>query len=537
MKKYFIVFFLILLCACGKQYQLERTGVEFDADNDNVFDDSFKFDVDNLYDGGAQISSDSRSILKASNYSGIRTLLEIYSSSSMDALLLNKQDASAAATDAELLAHTYNTSIHNETCVAGDGDCGSEMTGNIVSFTRTIAAGKFWLWAENIGGEWKLYRQGFGESSPTEIKGGYIDETGNFVMSGQIDFAGEITVPTQEASNNSNAAASTAFVQAAIAAYLGSASVDTYPAAFPFTPVTDATLDTEYCDNATITDIDSTAPISFTGEGTYQINSGTPTTDSGTVALNDVITSCIQSSTINSTQLTNAINVGGRVEQFSVTTVAGGGVACTGGITFNWPMDADFVTTEDISIDNGGCSAGDLTVTLESAASGEDVSGLGSTGYALYIPGAYDVASFDISSYDLWNYSAGTISFDFRVATWANSGWLFSVVGESSQDQFIIMLYDGDDIRIEYEGANAGPVRATTASAGLVVDTWYHLEAKWRAGATDPSVSVTVNGISAIANTDLTAFDTAPVEMNIGNAGGVAPAFYIKNVRIYDSWQ
>ena len=65
MKKYFIISFFILLCACGKQYQLERTGVEFDADNDNVFDDSFKFDVDNLYDDGSALSADILALLKA----------------------------------------------------------------------------------------------------------------------------------------------------------------------------------------------------------------------------------------------------------------------------------------------------------------------------------------------------------------------------------------------------------------------------------------------------------------------------------------
>jgi len=448
----------------------------------------------------------------------------------------DKQAAATASTDTERLAHEYNTSVHNDTCV--DGECGASFTGNTITFSRAIASGEFWIWAENIGGEWKLYRQGYNENDPTEIKGGYVDESGNFVMSGQIDFAGEVTAPTQAASDSSNRVATMAAVQAAIAAALGTSGVDSYPADYSFDDVADANVTTEYDDNMTVTDIDSTTSISISGGGgEYQINAGARTSTAGTVALNDEVTVYLESSSLNSTTTTTSLNVGGMIRAFNVTTAAGGGTTCTGGITFNWPMLADFVTTEDISTDNGGCSAGDLTVTLESSASGEDVSGLGSTGYALYIPGAYDTASFDLSSYDLWDYSAGTVSFDFRVATWANSGWLFSLVGESSQDEFIIMLYDGDDIRVQYEGSNAGPVRATTAAAGLVVDTWYHLEAKWRAGATDPSVSVTVEGITATATTDLTAFDTAPVEMNVGNASGVAPAFYIKNVRVYDSWQ
>ena len=186
---------------------------------------------------------------------------------------------------------------------------------------------------------------------------------------------------------------------------------------------------------------------------------------------------------------------------------------------------------------SGGCSIGDASVTLESSAVAA-VSPSGRDGYSLYIPGAYDVASFDLSSYDLWAYSSGTLTFDLNVHTWANSCWLFSVMGSSAADEFIVMLYDDNELRLQYEGSNAGPVRATTVDANLALDTWYSVTAKWRAGATDPSLSLNVNSITATSDTDLTAWTNSPTTMEIGNASGVATAaYYLKNVRIYNAWQ
>jgi len=234
-----------------------------------------------------------------------------------------------------------------------------------------------------------------------------------------------------------------------------------------------------------------------------------------------------------------ALNVGGLVRSFNVTTVAGGGSVCTGDIAFDWPMTADIVSANNISV-SGGCTVGDATILLESAASGE-TSPAGRTGYSLYIPGSYDTASFDIANTDghgdIFDTVEGTITFDLYVHTWANSAWLAGAIGLANSDQFQIELYSDNELRVSYEGANAGPVRATTSTADLAVDTWYTVTVKWRQGATDPSVSITVNGSTATADTDLTTWTTLPTELNIGNPQGPAPAYYIKNFRTYTAWQ
>ena len=547
--RYCWIWLILFLCSCATPIALEQTGAEFDANSDGYFDAAYKVDVDNLGDGGAALSAPALAMLKASSYAAMRAALDLeagtdfYSVAATDAAItaiIDDTPANGSIVTAPsanwAYDHSANAAVHNSSCVAGDGNCAEVSTGNTTTYSRTINAGECHRWQEYSAGSWVWYRQCYGESSATEERQGYVDETGNYVFTGQIDYSGEITVPTQSASDSSSNAASTSFVQAAIALALGAAGVDTVPAAFSFTDVADGNVTTEYDDNVTITGIDSTTTISIAGDGgEYQINAGARTAAAGTVALNDVVTVYLTSSGLNSTAVNTTLNVGGVTDTFTITTVAGGGSVCTGDVVFDWPMTADFLSSYDIST-SGGCTVGDATILLESAAAGETAPA-GRTNYALYIPGAYDVASFDISSYDIWDYAAGTITFDVYITTWANSGWLFSTVGEASQDQLLVMLYDGDDIRVEYEGANAGPVRATTAAAGLAINTWYSVTVKWRTGATDPSIEVTVNGVTAQSTTDLTAFDTAPTELNIGNAGGTVPAYYIKNFRIYSTWQ
>jgi len=69
MKKLLFAFLFLLLSVSPS------LAIEADVDEDNVFDSTFKFDVDNLYDSGAQISANALSLLKCSNYAAMRVLL------------------------------------------------------------------------------------------------------------------------------------------------------------------------------------------------------------------------------------------------------------------------------------------------------------------------------------------------------------------------------------------------------------------------------------------------------------------------------
>jgi len=219
----------------------------------------------------------------------------------------------------------------------------------------------------------------------------------------------------------------------------------------------------------------------------------------------------------------------------SLRKSSGSGSVCTGSVTFDWPMTADFVNGDDISL-SGGCSVGDSTVTLGSAASGE--ASPFDTGYALYIPGSYDTATFAITLNDIFNPAEGTISFDIYVSTWVDTARILGVEGQVNTDGLYITLQTSGELRLTYEGNNAGAVSVTTAAADLAVDTKYTVIVKWRLGATNPNLSITANSNTATSDVDLTDWTVAASTANFGTFGsGLTPALYIKNIRMYSTWQ
>lgn len=100
-----LIIIISLLMAAGTPY-----AAEFDANSDDVFDDAYKFDVDNLYDGGAGLSANVLSILKASDYSAIETLMGIGTLSAL-----------AAGTMTDGYYCTYSTSTGGIVCNTSSG--------------------------------------------------------------------------------------------------------------------------------------------------------------------------------------------------------------------------------------------------------------------------------------------------------------------------------------------------------------------------------------------------------------------------------
>lgn len=71
------IWLIFFLCSCATPAMLEQTGAEFDADSDGYFDAAYKVDVDNLGDGGAVLSANALSLLKAADYATMVTLLGV----------------------------------------------------------------------------------------------------------------------------------------------------------------------------------------------------------------------------------------------------------------------------------------------------------------------------------------------------------------------------------------------------------------------------------------------------------------------------
>jgi hypothetical protein len=103
---------------------------------------------------------------------------------------------------------------------------------------------------------------------------------------------------------------------------------DTTPELFTFTDQTNVQLSTVITSNTiTVSGITSTTPISITG-GTYSINGGSYTNESGTVNNGDTVTVEETSSGSYSTTTNAILAIGGVTDTFSVTTLvkpAGGG--------------------------------------------------------------------------------------------------------------------------------------------------------------------------------------------------------------------
>jgi len=226
------------------------------------------------------------------------------------------------------------------------------------------------------------------------------------------------------------------------------------------------------------------------------------------------------------------VMMGGGVPAAAAAFCSGCGTGATP--VFCWGISAD-----DTTITNSdGCSQGDTTATLVSAA--DIVSNPSGSGYALTIPGSYDTAAFDVTTDNIFNDEAGTIQFDVYIVTFVDSGVILRVIGEAATNELFIYIVFTDELRVYHEGNNAGQTFATTNTANLQANTWYTVTIKWTTANVDPNLSIEVAGMgtAGTSNTNLTAWTTAPATFYWGTRGSaLTPAFYIKNIKVWDSWQ
>ena len=100
-------------------------------------------------------------------------------------------------------------------------------------------------------------------------------------------------------------------------------TADKTPAAFTFTDVTGATLNTEYISNSiTVTAIDASVQVSISGDATgmWRRNGGAWTSGAGWAVLNDTIQVKLTSANAAATGRSVTLTVGGVSDTYSVTT-------------------------------------------------------------------------------------------------------------------------------------------------------------------------------------------------------------------------
>lgn len=212
---------------------------------------------------------------------------------------------------------------------------------------------------------------------------------------------------------------------------------------------------------------------------------------------------------------------------------------CSGDLSFacHWE-GSDASDRLDIETGNPcGCSDGDTTGTIEGTATTSN-SQKSDGSYSVHIPTCSDEIQYDITSEDIAQDNAGTITFDIYIVSWVDDARLCTVwVDNDETNAIYIMMRSSDEIRLRYVGNNNAQA-AVTNGANLSLNTWYSVTAKWRHGATDPSLYIDVNSVSASNNNDLVAFSSSPNQLSIGDTQTTgAPEYYIDNFKVYKTWQ
>lgn len=221
--------------------------------------------------------------------------------------------------------------------------------------------------------------------------------------------------------------------------------------------------------------------------------------------------------------------------RMSVTTVGGGvpaagggGDSCTGGLLLS-------AHCENANVETGtpaGCSTNatkSFTFNDSMAVSTTQVSD-GTYSFYKSSTSSYQGASIptDVSK------TAGTLVFDLYIAAHHSWGRVVQFHVDDNNYLRIEMGSESGELYFLYKGNTAQVFVNQTCSAG----SWITVTAKYRTGATDPSLSLSCGGAAATTNDNLTEIVGTPSTMMIGDTSGSwTHGFYIDKLKLYDSWQ
>jgi hypothetical protein len=178
---------------------------------------------------------------------------------------------------------------------------GQTLTASTGTWTGSPAPTYTYQWQADTGGNGTFANIGGATNSTYLLTSGEVGDDVRVVVT---------------ATNASGAVSANSAETATIAA------LDTTPAAFSFTDITDATLSTVYESNTiTVTGINGTATVTITG-GEYSQNGGAYTSSAGTAVVNDTFKVRHTSSGSNSTATNTALTIGGVSDTYTTTTAA-----------------------------------------------------------------------------------------------------------------------------------------------------------------------------------------------------------------------
>lgn len=246
-----------------------------------------------------------------------------------------------------------------------------------------------------------------------------------------------------------------------------------------------------------------------------------------------------------------AICLAGSVQDKLKAVVSAGGAttstdSCTGGLIFSWHCENTDVTLGGIAGGvNNGCSAGDTT-----AAGGGTNYELNASVYkdgikGCHFPNRNSYYQFAISSEDIVKHATGTWAGWVYIDTFVTGSPIWRAqVDASNVVKLNVLTATTNQFRVTHTAGGTARTATTTITDGLLEDTWYYVVFKWDEtvhGSNYLSICAdTTNGTSncGAATSALGSWSGTLATMEYGDVNVTTNnAFYVDQVKIYDSWQ
>lgn len=212
--------------------------------------------------------------------------------------------------------------------------------------------------------------------------------------------------------------------------------------------------------------------------------------------------------------------------------------SCTGALLFSWHMENDDVTLGGVAGGvNNGCSDNDTTATRASAAAISDTQAQDGT-YSLSCPTALDNAAFSIPTG--FSTNTGTVVLYVYVTTFFSDATLFrAYVDAQNYISIILKTSTTSQIRGVHMAGNTARLATSTYNGGIPSNQWLKVIFKWSNTAVSGKyLSLTIDDANeGSATLALGSWEGSLSTMVIGEVHGNAAAFFLDDIKVYNTWQ
>lgn len=214
--------------------------------------------------------------------------------------------------------------------------------------------------------------------------------------------------------------------------------------------------------------------------------------------------------------------------------------SCTGALLFSWHMENDDVTLGGVAGGvNNGCSDNDTTATRASAAAISDTQAQDGT-YSLSCPTSLDNAAFSIPTG--FSTNTGTVVLYVYVTTFFSDATLFRAYVDAQNYISIILKTSAEttsQIRGVHMAGNTARLATSAYTGGIPSNQWLKVIFKWSNTAVSGKyLSLTIDDANeGSATLALGSWEGSLSTMVIGEVAGNPAAFFLDDIKVYNTWQ